>query len=99
MDIPKCLQSKANILLSQCQTLFWGCVCGDRSPSTDISSSCRCEVPIASSSCSSCGADCCGQRSTMPCPDVSSSTGGVPAGSSSAEKSIKSPVSGTGVWG
>ncbi|CAI9538198.1 unnamed protein product [Staurois parvus] len=66
-------------------------------PSMDISSSWRCEVPIASSSCSSCGADCCGQRSTTPCPDVSSSSGGVLAGSFSAEKSIKFPVSGTGV--
>ncbi|CAI9541148.1 unnamed protein product [Staurois parvus] len=97
MDIRQCSQSKADILLSQCQTLFWGCVSGD--PSTDISSSCCCEVPIASSSCSSCGTDCCGQRSTTPCPDASSSAGGSSAGSSSAEKSIKSPVSGTGVWG
>ncbi|CAI9543211.1 unnamed protein product, partial [Staurois parvus] len=32
MDIPQCLQSKADILLSQCQTLFWGCVSGDQSP-------------------------------------------------------------------
>ncbi|CAI9578033.1 unnamed protein product, partial [Staurois parvus] len=32
MDIPQCLQSKFDILLSQCQTLFWGCVSGDRSP-------------------------------------------------------------------
>ncbi|CAI9543571.1 unnamed protein product [Staurois parvus] len=69
-----------------------------KSHSMDISSSCHCEVPIASSSCSSCGADCCGQRSTTPCPDVSSSAGGATAGSSSAEKSIISPVSGTGVW-
>ncbi|CAI9591578.1 unnamed protein product, partial [Staurois parvus] len=68
-------------------------------PSMDISSSCRCEVLIASSSCSFCGADCCGQRSTTACPEASFSAGGSLAGSSSAEKSIKSPVSGTGVWG
>ncbi|CAI9570058.1 unnamed protein product, partial [Staurois parvus] len=31
MDIPQCLQSKADILLSQCHTLFWGCISVDRS--------------------------------------------------------------------
>ncbi|CAI9534511.1 unnamed protein product, partial [Staurois parvus] len=32
MDLPQCLQSTADLLLSQCRTLFWGCVSGDRSP-------------------------------------------------------------------
>ncbi|CAI9594427.1 unnamed protein product [Staurois parvus] len=45
------------------------------------------------------GADCCGQRLTTPCADASSSEGDVPAGFSSAEKLIKSPDSGTNVWG